>query len=145
MSYADDVAWVVKGDRIRDLIPLMEECARAANQWAGKNNVEFDLAKTEAVVFSRKLDKPDRMAARIQVGATTVSFNLNATRWLGIWMDSKLDFREHHNTCMKKAKGVEARIRRLAGPNGLTAQHVRQVQSGDGPGSGPLWGGTVVR
>ena len=31
LSDADDVAWVVKGNRIRDLIRLMEKCASAAN------------------------------------------------------------------------------------------------------------------
>ena len=52
LSYADDVAWVVKGNRIRDLVPLMEACASAATSWARRNNIEFDLAKTEAIIFS---------------------------------------------------------------------------------------------
>ena len=47
---------------------------------------------------------------------------------LWVWMDSKINLREHHNICMKKAKGVEARIRRLAGPTELQPQQVRQIQ-----------------
>ena len=52
LSYTDNVAWVVKGDRIRDLVALMEACASATNSWATRNNVEFELAKTEAIIFS---------------------------------------------------------------------------------------------
>ena len=125
LSYADDVAWVVKGNSIRDLVALMEACASATNSWARRNNVEFDLAKTEAIIFSRRKDRPDREAARIRIGTEKIGFNMNATRWLGVWMDSKINLREHHNICMKKAQGVEAGIRRLAGPTGLQPQQVR--------------------
>ena len=109
-AYADDVAWVVKGNSIRDLVALMEACASATNSWARRNNVEFDLAKTEAIIFSRRKDRPDRGAARIRIGTEKIGFNMNATRWLGVWMDSKINLREHHNICRNKAKGVEARI-----------------------------------
>lgn len=115
-------------NKFTNLIPILEQCATATNEWAAQNNVEFDIGKTEAVVFSRKRDQPDRRAARIQVGTTEVGFNMNATRWLGVWLDSKLDFREHHNRCMKKARAVEGQIRRLSGPRGMTPTHVRQVQ-----------------
>ena len=110
MSYADDVAWVVKRNRIRDLVPLMEKCASAANHWARRNNVEFDLAKTEALIFSPQKDGQDREAASIRIGNERIGFNMNATRWLGVWIDSKINLREHHNICKKKAKRVEARI-----------------------------------
>ena len=78
MSYADDVAWVVKENSIRDLVTLMEACANATNSWARCNNVEFDLAKTEAIIFSRRKDRPDREAARIRIG--TVSRGLQPRR-----------------------------------------------------------------
>ena len=99
LSYADDVAWVVKENRIQDLVPLIEACASTTNSWARCNDVEFDLAKTEPMIFSRWKDRRDRDVASIRIGTERIGFNMNTTRLLGVWMDSKIDLREHHNIC----------------------------------------------
>jgi len=46
-----------------------------------------------------------------------VKFNLQATRWLGIWIDSSLALK-HHQTMMKKARNAKHRLRRLTGRMG---------------------------
>lgn len=57
-----------------------------------------------------------------------IRFNKDATRWLGIWLDSALSFREHKNVYLQKAKRAEARLRSLVGKQGLAPGLVRKVQ-----------------
>ena len=46
----------------------------------------------------------------IQVGGRLLYFNKRATRWLGVWLDSHLALREHHNVRMKKARVAQTRL-----------------------------------
>jgi hypothetical protein len=56
------------------------------------------------------------------------SFNSHATRWLGVWIDSHLSLKEHHNKMMSKAYHAEARVRSLRGKFGLSPENVRKIQ-----------------
>jgi hypothetical protein len=65
----------------------------------------------------------------IQVAPGVIkSFNRHATRWLGIWLDSHLTLKEHHNQMMPKAYHAEARVRSLLGKFGLSPEIVRKIQ-----------------
>ena len=67
-------------------------------------------------------------AAVINLRNHEISFNKDATRWLGIWLDSALNFREHKNVYLHKAKRAEARLRSIVGKQGLAPGLVRKVQ-----------------
>jgi len=45
--------------------------------------------------------------------------NKQATRWLGVWIDSKMTLKENHSARMKSARKAVGRIRRLTGQAGL--------------------------
>jgi hypothetical protein len=74
--------------------------------------MEFDTAKTEAALFTRrrghKTHLRPKLTTKIRVRNVFVRFNKEATRWLGVWMDTQLTCKEHHNRCMKKARATEA-------------------------------------
>jgi len=55
-------------------------------------------------------------------------FNKQATRRLGIWIDSGLSFKDHHQTMVKKARNAQQRMRRLTGRMGLVPENVRRIQ-----------------
>ena len=71
----------------------LSEAAAASIDWAASNGVAFGHGKTEAAIFRRKKTPP---TAAVKVGANTVLFNEEATRWLGVWPDSQLTLKEHH-------------------------------------------------
>jgi hypothetical protein len=54
LSFVDDVAWVVDGNDVNQCTTYLRRCARRSTQWAEMNAVQFDIAKTEAVLFSTK-------------------------------------------------------------------------------------------
>jgi len=56
-----------------------------------------------------------------------VAYNKEATRWLGVYLDSSLTRKEHHRTRMRKARQAEGRLRRLTGQFGMTPEHCRRI------------------
>ena len=67
-------------------------------------------------------------SATIKIRNHEIKYNKDATRWLGIWMDSALKFREHKEIYIQKAKKFEARQRSLVAKRGLAPGLVRRVQ-----------------
>jgi hypothetical protein len=114
ISFADDVGWWVSGKDIGEIRRKIEKCASLSRHWAQNNAVVFDIDKTEIVLLSRrrKMNRASKEGIQVAPGITK-SFNSHATRWLGVWIDSHLSLKEHHNTMMSKAYRAEARVRSL--------------------------------
>ena len=66
----------------------------------------------------------------VRVGDYEVQFNQHATRWLGIWIDSKMTLKEHHSARMKKARKANHCIRRLMGQLGMCPDDCRRAARG---------------
>lgn len=92
----DGVTWIVSGRSVREVRAQLEGAARRAIEWGHSNGVAFEPAKTEAILFSRnRRHWRERAREKITVGSRQVPFNAKATRWLGIYLDSRLRFSEH--------------------------------------------------
>jgi hypothetical protein len=52
ISFVDDVAWVVEGEDVGECTQWPEGCAREAQIWAKENTCQFDIEKTEAILFT---------------------------------------------------------------------------------------------
>ena len=131
LSFVDDVCWVARGKDVGEVTKKLEGAAAAATEWANRNHVEFDLQKTEAVLFSRRKNnraRAPRLAQTIRVGHADIKYNKEATRWLGVWLDSQLSFAAHHNVMMRKARAAQRQLKGLSTQRGLTAGNVRKVQ-----------------
>jgi len=132
LSFVDDVGWAATGSDVNQVVRKLEACARESIDWAERRELEFDTAKTEAVLFTRRRGHKKHLrpkpTAMIRVGNGYIKFNKEATRWLGVWMDTHLRFKEHHNRCMKKARATEARLRSLTAMYGIVPACVSAVQ-----------------
>jgi len=124
MSLADDIGWWTDGADDEAVAAKLSEAAAASIDWAARNGVAFDHGKTEAAVFRGEKTTP---TATAKVGANSVPFNKEATRWLGIWLDSQLTLKDHHAIRPKDGKKAMARLRRLAGQMGLSPANCRKV------------------
>jgi hypothetical protein len=47
----------VLGNNIKEITEILEECGKITMEWAQPNAVEFDAAKTEAILFTKKKAK----------------------------------------------------------------------------------------
>jgi len=63
------------------------------------------------------------------VGDNEVPFNKEATRWLGVWLDSQLKLRNHHAVRMKEGSKAMTRLQRLTGQMGLSPVNCRKVMT----------------
>lgn len=109
----------------------------------------FDNAKDETIPFMRRR-KPElkkRIAkGRFTILGHTMGSNIKATRWLGVYLDSGLQFMTHKNLTPEKARRAEDRVRCLVAKRrlalGLVRRiHVAAVQAVTRYGAQILWNG----
>ena len=62
------------------------------------------------------------------MGDQKVMFNKEATRWLGVWLDSQLKFTSHINERVRRARAGEIQIKGLTRMYGLVPGLVRRIQ-----------------
>lgn len=76
----------------------------------------------------RKTDPRKHLAeVQITVRGNTMKFNVEATRYQGMYLDTGLQFWAHKNISLEKAKQVEDRVRRLGSTYGLDPVLIRRV------------------
>ncbi len=130
-SFVDDLAFLTSDRSINKVARLLEKAGKIALKWGTNNSVTYDMSKTEAILFSKaRRSKLARQISetRLKIGGEIVNFNKEATRWLGVWLDSHLSFASHVNERMKKAKAAEFRIKQLSKTYGLSPGLVRRIQ-----------------
>jgi hypothetical protein len=117
---------------VNQVVRKLEACAADSIQCPSSRDLQFDTVKREAAHFTRrrghKKHPQQNFTAKINVGDGFVWVKKEATRWLGVWMDAHLTFKEHYNRCMKKARAAEARLRVLTRMHAIIPERVRAVQ-----------------
>ena len=78
--------------------------------------------------FFRNLINKQLREAKIKVGTDSISFNKEATRWLGVWLDSQLKFTSHINERVRRARTAEIQIKGLTKTYGLVPSLIRRIQ-----------------
>jgi ribonuclease HI len=129
LSFVDDVTWLAIGKDIGEVVEKLERCAAVSQEWAQQNAVEFESEKSEAVLFSKlRRHSSARQKMGINVGHTKVQFAKEATRWLGTWLDSRLNFSVNRKKRVAKAKSAESGLRRVLHRHGVSPGSARQLQ-----------------
>jgi len=129
ISFVDDIGLVIECDGLENGIRQLECIAKDTMQWGSDNKVEFEVSKTEVLLFSRRrkiLQAADKVVVRI--GEQSFAIKHEATKWLGFWLDSKLSFKTHFENRMASAKGALQRVASLSrGNGGLSINLMRRV------------------
>ncbi|ODM21122.1 hypothetical protein SI65_04175 [Aspergillus cristatus] len=131
LSFADDIGLLASGHSVKEVCEKLQKAAKVAIEWGHGNMVQFDAGKTEAVLLTCKHGqelKDQIQQAQVEVDGHCVPFNLEATKWLGVWLDSGLNLKTHYQTCMRKAWAAENWVQRLCQSHGLAPGLARQVQ-----------------
>jgi ribonuclease HI len=125
----DDITWVVTGKTVEEVATKLQRRARETLDWAMRNGVQIESDKTEAILFSRGR-KESAKAKRItmRVGDNQVKFNTEATRWLGVYLDSHLTFKRHKEIWTAKARAAQRRLHRLCGKDGVKPGAAAKIQ-----------------
>ena len=122
-GYADDASLVIIGKDPFVLRDLMANAINRAMDWGAKNGLTFGAQKTEIVLFHRK--RPKSVPTNMFVRGTEIKFSTSA-KYLGVILDTKLNFNLHLDHKIKKAKAllfaISKAIGRLWGPSPLVTK-----------------------
>ena len=97
-------------------MPDFREVQQALNElenWAGENNLKFNVEKTKAVLFTRKYKFTE---PTITLDGKNIEF-VSSFKYLGVIFDKKLKWNEHVKVQAKKAKAALMIGRRMVGHN----------------------------
>src|SRR5213078_4200414 len=105
---------------------MLELAAKKLLQLQNQNNIQFDMEKTELIHFhSKKIDNYQDYI--IQIGNIQIEPK-SLVKWLGIWLDSKLNFKEHVEKKIASATRILHQASRLSNTErGLSFQAMRQL------------------
>lgn len=129
ISFVDDIGLALKCSDLGEGVRGIESIARHAVEWGDDHQVEFEIGKTEILVFSkrRKVLQASREAT-VHLGDQDFHIRHGATKWLGFWLDPKLSFKTHFAKRLASAKGALQRIKGLSGSQGgLSMRLMRRV------------------
>jgi hypothetical protein len=76
LSFVDDLGWVATGSDVNHVVSILERCAAKSFKRASRRGLQFDTAKTEAALFTRrrghrKHPRP-KLTAKIRVGSGSI-------------------------------------------------------------------------
>jgi uncharacterized protein YebE (UPF0316 family) len=125
-SYVDDIALFYSSESIENNCKMLELAAEKLLQLQSQNNIQFDMKKIELIHFhSKRID--NYQDYKVQIGNFQVE-SKNLVRWLDIWLDSKLNFKEHVEKKIADAIRVFHQIARLSNTErDLSFQAMRQL------------------
>jgi hypothetical protein len=129
ISLVDDKGFLSWYNNLDESMRELERVACHAIGWGDSNEFEFEISKTEVLLFSRQ-SKVLQAAkeSRISIGEKQFSIDREATRWLSFWLDSKPSFKTHFEKRLTNAKAALQRIKGLSKSNsGLSVRLMRQV------------------
>jgi hypothetical protein len=109
LSYMDDFAITVTSNSAKSNCKKLEGIALELMSRAKEAAISFDISKTELIHF---YSKRTTIEEGLKLGDIEISPK-PLVRWLGVFLDSKLTFKQHVEIKISKAKTAFYLIRRL--------------------------------
>lgn len=111
VGYADDVAAVVSARTIEKATDVAQKVMSIIKNWMNLHGLELAEEKTEVVILSRRTSIKTREVP-INLGDTVVTTR-DFVKYLGIAMDTKLNFKQQIDRACEKAENVVKVLARL--------------------------------
>lgn len=112
IAYADDIVVLVPGKFISTVSERLELALQRLERWSHKNGLGVNPSKTKLVLFTRKRAIPDFRPPTL--GGRSLSLS-NEARYLGIILDSKLNWRSNIEERARKASVALYACKRMVG------------------------------
>ncbi len=126
MSYIDDIGLVASSESIEKNGKILKDAVIRIFEKGADNLIQFDPEKTELIYFHSKRNIGENV---------NICFSENylveakpTVKWLGIWLDLKLNFKEYVEKKVAQATRIFHQIKRLSNTErGLLFQVIRQL------------------
>src|SRR5436189_1440613 len=125
-SYVDDIGLVASSETIEENCLMLQNAAEKLLQLQNQNNIQFDMKKIELIHFHTKRSI-DNNNFPVTIRNNQMQ-SKNLIRWLEVWLDSKLTFKEYVEIKISAATRIFHQIARLFNTErGLSFQAMRQL------------------
>ncbi|XP_016409773.1 RNA-directed DNA polymerase from mobile element jockey-like isoform X2 [Sinocyclocheilus rhinocerous] len=122
--YADDGALWKRGRNVLFVENKMQKAVNEVENWANCWGFRFSVAKTQVICFSKKKKNP---SLNVKMYGYQLE-QVNVLRFLGMWMDSKLNFKIHIQKLIEKCKKGINVLRCLSGAEwGASCQSLKRI------------------
>jgi len=128
LSYVDDNSITISSDSHEKNCRILEQICYYLIEKGRANHIIFDHDKTELIHFfpSQSIDLDDSRF-KVKIGEKEIQAQ-ESLKWLGIYLDSRLTFKEHVAKKTAEATRVFHQIERLSNTErGLSFQAMRQL------------------
>lgn len=109
--YADDGALWIRGRNVSFVQKKIQNAIFEVEKWANKWGFKLSVAKTQVICFSRR-HKTTSLALKLYGQPLE---QVKTVRFLGVWFDEKLTWKDHLNKITEKSKKVINVLRCLSG------------------------------
>ena len=111
-AFADDAALLVLGVDPTSMVDVMQRALNKAANWGISRNLIFVPEKTNVIFFHRRKNWTE--PKRLRMGNITLEYK-SVIKFLGIWLDTKLNFNHHVQQKIDKARRHLFLIRKAIG------------------------------
>jgi hypothetical protein len=94
-SYIDDICLLTQGKSVATNARKLEEAVTTCFNWGKANAVAFDDPKSELMHYSSSRNPDTSEETYVKLPNGTVITPSDVQRWLGIWLDRKLSWKDH--------------------------------------------------
>ncbi|KEP46994.1 reverse transcriptase, partial [Rhizoctonia solani 123E] len=127
-AYVDDFSILVFSNSHSQNVDLLHEISDTANHTLIKLGLDFEIPKSELIHFTAPRQQPSyaKLVIYHPDGSDYTIEPRDSVRWLGFYLDRKLDFKDHVRHMRNKANAVLSGLSMLANSvRGLSVKHAR--------------------
>jgi len=122
--FADDGALWKRGRNLMFVENKMQKAVKEVEKWANSWGFQFSVVKTQVICFTNKKNNPK---LNIKMYGHQLE-QVKVVRFLGMWMDSKLNFGVHIQKVIEKCKKGINVLRCLSGVDwGASCQSLKRI------------------
>ncbi|KAF8749671.1 Reverse transcriptase (RNA-dependent DNA polymerase) [Rhizoctonia solani] len=126
-AYVDDFSILAFSDSHASNTTILQNIANTANNTLRALGLEFELPKSDLIHFTSRKQQPSNAQITLthDLGTSVITPKV-VVRWLGFYLDQKLNFKEHVRYMANKANAILAGLRMLADTvKGMSMRHAR--------------------
>ena len=122
VQFADDTTLYASGKSLRLIECEINHDLEVVSDWFRANKLTLNVAKTVCMVFSPKKNNDNKISVKLCDQELPIQ---TSTKFLGVWLDSNLDWNKHFSFICSKLKQNTGLMRRCK--NLLTTSTLRSV------------------
>lgn len=112
LSYADDLAIYKSSPNLEDAMAEVEGSLVSVDKWLSHRGLKISVIKTQLCVFSKR--RLGTAPVRLQFNEINI-MNCTSVIFLGVYLDTRLNWKEHINITKNKAQRAISIMKAIAG------------------------------